>query len=114
LLDVEVWNEVKGATADEIRDEGIMRAERKAAEKFATLPQDSSGMVVEFCFVVGDRFEQIANNQHIFSTFPLSGTERCVGGIFLVCGIGDATGQIQGYRFVDPGSPRPLLLRAAK
>ncbi len=115
LLDIEVWNAVTGATAEEIRAEGVRRAEAKAEQKFADLPQSTLGMVAEFCFASEDRFAQIVNNQHILSAFPLTGRERCWGQLFLVRGLGDATGQIQGYEFADSETRRrPLLPSAAE
>lgn len=115
LLDLEVWNAVTGTTAEGIRLEGMRRAEAKAEQKFADLPQSTLGMVAEFCFAVDDPFEQIVINQHILSAFPVGGMERCWGQLFLVRGIGDGTGQIQGYEFADAESiRRPLLPRSAR
>jgi hypothetical protein len=115
LLDLEVWNAATGTTADRIWEEGVRRAEAKAAQKFAALPQGTLGVVAEFCFAVGEPFEQIVNNSHILSAFPLSGTPRCLAQLSMICGLGDASGQIEGYRLMNSTSPRlPLLRRAAK
>lgn len=115
LLDLEVWNAPRGSTAEKLREEGERRAKVKAEQKFASLQLGMLGVVAEVCFAIEEQFELILNNQHILETFPLSGVERCSGYLFMICGIGDASGQIQGYRFVDATTPPlPLRPRTAK
>ncbi|HEX5747081.1 MAG TPA: hypothetical protein VFZ09_12630 [Archangium sp.] len=110
LLDLEAWHAVSGDTPEAIHKNGMTRAERKAAKKFATLPAGTVGWVYEICIVNDDEeLERIGSNQHILSPFKLSETEGCFGALFLICGISNADGDVYKYVLANADTPLPPL-----
>jgi len=79
----------------------VSRAEQKAAKKFAKLPPNISGVASEVCFADGAVLEEIANNRHLLSDFPLAETERSFGQLLLLCGESGADGLLRSYTLAD-------------
>ncbi|MFP2956530.1 hypothetical protein ACLEPN_01545 [Myxococcus sp. 1LA] len=114
FLDVEVWNAAKGATIQQAREFSIRRAERKASDKFPSLPAHATGVVSEFCFPALESFDLIASSQQEFlEPFPIRSVPRCRGESFLFVGVADRNGQLHEVRIVDASTePLPLLPEA--
>jgi hypothetical protein len=100
FVDIEMWHELWGETAETIRGAAKKRCETKAQKKFLDLKENAIGVVVQVAFA--DDMSAILNSQDVLTSFELEAPSRCAGQLMLIAANGK-DGRGTSYRVLFDG-----------
>ncbi|MCP3064269.1 hypothetical protein LXT21_36410 [Myxococcus sp. K38C18041901] len=105
FLDIEMWHGAEPRRTSQFREEVSNRIRRKVEYKFASLVPHAVGVIEECCFPTLGSFAELNDDRSLLEPVFFDDMPRCGGGLSLIVGIADPSGQLQGVQFVTRKSP---------